>query len=105
MTFEEKLDALTQRLEAEVILEAEARKRQDQRMAELQAGQEKTERTLRWAIRLAVREARNERRRRQELDTRLTQRLEDLANYADHRHQQLEALLTKFLERGGNGQH
>ena len=68
----------------------------------------KTENTLRRAIRLGVREARHERKRRQEVDKRqqeLAKRQQDLSDYADKRHQELEALLKAFLERGGNGKH
>jgi hypothetical protein len=46
------------------------------------------------AIRLSVQETRNERKRRQEM-----------AADAAKRHQELEALLKTFLERGGNGKH
>jgi multidrug resistance efflux pump len=118
-TLDERLDAMAETLELQISLEAEARKRQDaamaeheQQMAALRAGQAKTDSVLRRAIRLAVREARNERRRRQELDQRFTesrqeldQRWRDLADDADRRHRELEELLRKFLERGGNGQN
>jgi hypothetical protein len=35
----------------------------------------------------------------------LAKRQQDLADFADKWHQDLEALLRAFLERGGNGQH
>ena len=83
MTIDERLEKLTQNVEM------------------LMVAQAKTENALRRAIHLGVREARNERKRRQELD----QRQQDLSDYADKRHQELEALLKTFLERGGNGRH
>ena len=113
--FDERLGAMRETLELQIGLEAEAQKRLDaavalheQRMAKLDEEHAKTERALRRAVRLGVQWARDERRKRQELDKRqqeLAKRQQDLSEYADHRHQELEALLKKFLERGGNGQH
>jgi len=97
MTLDEQLRAL-----------ADASQRHDAAIDRLQEEHAKTERTLRRAIRLGVQWARQERVRRQELEKRhaeLEKRQQDLAEYADHRHQELEALLKKFLERSGNGQH
>jgi hypothetical protein len=63
----------------------------------LQASQEKTERVLRRAIRLTVKDGRRQRKRNQEFDDKMTQLASaQLEN---------EALLKKFLERGGNGKH
>jgi hypothetical protein len=55
----------------------------EQQTATIKQDQDKTERALRRAIDLSVREMRNERKRRQELET----------------------LFKKFMERSGNGQH
>jgi hypothetical protein len=55
----------------------------DREMAEIRAGQAKTDTVLRRAIRLSVQEARSQRKR----------------------HQELEALMKAFLERGANGKH
>jgi hypothetical protein len=127
--FDERLGAMRETLELQISLDAEAQKRQDaaialheqkvalheqqivlheqqialheQRMSKTAEEHAKTERTLRRAIRLGVQWARDERRKRQELD----KRQQDLVEYADHRHRELEALVNKFLERGGNGQH
>ena len=57
--------------------------RHDREMAEIRAGQAKTDDVLRRAIRLGVKEARSQRMR----------------------HQELEVLMQAFLERGGNGKH
>jgi hypothetical protein len=104
MTIDERLEGMAQTLELQISLQADAQKHHEarmaehaqqvaeheQRMAKLELSQAKTDRTLRWAIRLGVREARNERKRRQELAKG---------------HQELEAMFKKFLERSGNGQH
>jgi len=68
-----------------------------ERQSRLEASQDKTERTLRWAIRLAVQDARRQRKRNREFDEKMTQIASaQLAN---------EQLLKAFLERGGNGKH
>jgi len=112
MTLDDKLQNLRDWLTLYAGMQADAEARHNREMAEFRAGmaelrasQAKTEGTLRRAVRLGALEIRNERKRRQELDQRLTQRIEDLAAQTDHRHQELENLLRKFLERGGNGQH
>jgi hypothetical protein len=61
----------------------EAAARHDREMALIREGQRKTEEILRRAIRVGVKEARQQRKR----------------------HQELEVLLKAFLERGGNGKH
>ena len=55
----------------------------DREMALIREGQRKTDEILRRAIRVGVKEARQQRKR----------------------HQELEVLLKAFLERGGNGKH
>jgi hypothetical protein len=68
-----------------------------ERQSRLEASQDKTERTLRWAIRLAVQDARRQRKRNREFDEKMTQIASaQLVN---------EQLLKAFLERGGNGKH
>jgi hypothetical protein len=108
MTFEERIEAITQTLELSARMQVDAAERHDRQIAEhdRQIAEHDREiaridRTLRRAIRLGVREARNERKRRQELD----QHLKEQAAEADRRHRELEELLRRFLERGGNGQH
>jgi hypothetical protein len=119
MTIEERLEGMAQTLELQISLQADEKKRTDlllalheqrmalheQRMAKLDESQDKTERALRRAIDYSAREMRNERKRRQELDERLGQRLQELAELGDRRHAELEATFKKFLERSGNGQH
>jgi hypothetical protein len=69
----------------------------DARQSKLQASQEKTERTLRRAIRLSVLDARRQRTRNAEFDLKMTQiAAAQLVN---------EELLKRFLERSGNGEH
>jgi hypothetical protein len=87
--------------EQQIVLHEQQIALHEQRMSKTAEEHAKTERTLRRAIRLGVQWARDERRKRQELD----KRQQDLVEYADHRHRELEALVNKFLERGGNGQH
>ena len=65
-----------------------------ERQARLEASQDKTERTLRRAIRLAVQDARRQRERNRGFDEQMTE-IRSL-------HQQV---LKAFLERGGNGKH
>ncbi len=64
--------------------------RHDQAMTRLEKLQEGTEKTLRWAIRLAVQDARRQRKWNQES-------AKDRA--------ELRQALKAFLERGGNGKH
>jgi hypothetical protein len=83
--------------------------KRDEEFARIEKFAERTDRRLDRAIRLAVREVRNERRRRQELDARLTAsharvdaKFEELAEA----HRATEAALKAFLTgRGGNGSH
>ena len=66
-------------------------------MEELGKSQAKTENTLRRAIRLAVQDARRQRRRNEEIAEIMTKiAAAQLVN---------EGLLKAFLERGGNGTH
>jgi len=87
-------------------------------MAQLEASQAKTEKVLRWAIRLAVQDARRQRRRNAEFDKRNAE-FDKRNAESDKRHAELdetmqkiaiaqlqnEELLKRFLERGGNGNH
>ena len=57
----------------------QAQARGDVQMEELRASQLKTEETLRRAIRLAVREARNERQKRRERDSRFDEKITQVA--------------------------
>lgn len=86
--------------------------------AKLEESQAKTEKTLRWAIRLAVEDARRQRKRNaefaesgvrlqetgarlQETGARLQETMDRLAIAQLHN----EQLLKAILERGGNGKH
>ena len=69
----------------------------DMRMSRLQTSQEKTEKVLRTAIRLAVQDARRQRRRNAEFD--------NLHLKAEAEMGELRQLMKVFLERGGNGKH
>jgi hypothetical protein len=88
--------------------------RADREMTALRESQAKTERVLRWAIRLSVREHRNERKRRQELEESAAKRHKELEEstakrhleleeFTAKRHHELQELMKAFLKRGGNG--
>lgn len=106
MTPEEQMQNLRDWLSLYSARQEEAETRHNREIAEIRELQAIGERetaairkSLRRAVRLGVREALNERKRRHELD----QRRQDLAAHADHRHQELEKLMERFFERGGNG--
>jgi len=67
----------------------------DREMAELRVNQAKTENTLRRAIRLAVQDARRQRKWNHEIE-------EIMAQIASTQREN-EQLLKAFLKRGGNG--
>jgi hypothetical protein len=105
MTLDERLEALTHTVELMAGMQTHATEeyeerflRLDERLLEFaeQHDREIAEirRELGRAVRLSIQETRNERKRRQEM-----------AADAAKRHQELEALLKAFLERGGNGSH
>jgi hypothetical protein len=73
-------------------------------MEELRESQRRTEATLRRAIRLAVREVRNERERRRSEDASLREKLEKLATAQIYTQELLETYL-RSLRPGGNGGH
>jgi hypothetical protein len=93
VTLDERIEALTHNVER-----LAGRHDSLAHSVELLAGmQAKTEQTLRWAIRLGVREARNQRKRNLESAKKslgLEQEMERLAR-----------ALAAFLERSGNGRH
>ena len=94
-SFEEKIQAIRETLELVASMHLEAEKRHakaEQEIAEIRA-------TLRRAIRLAVQEARAERKRRKEADDRLSEEMTKLA--AAQR--MTEEALRRFIERGTNG--
>jgi len=80
-------------------------------MAQLEASQAKTEKVLRRAIRLAVQDARRQRRRNAEFDKRHAEadkrkaELDETMQKIAIAQLQNEELLKRFLERGGNGNH
>ena len=114
MTFEEKIELLAN-MHVESDRRAEERqaqyirwredheKRQAEQTERLRREQEKTEATLRRAIRLAVREARNERKRRHSFTSEFDQKMTQLAAAQLLTEETLRQFI-KSLERGGNGQ-
>jgi chromosome segregation ATPase len=109
MTFEERLDRITERHESLAItVELLAGSMRDLAAAQesLAMAQESTERRLTRAIALSVREARRERERRREdvaeHDQRWAELDAKLKKLADE-HAKTELLLQRFLARGGNG--
>lgn len=84
--------------------EKERRARHDREMEELRLSQAKTEATLRRAIRLAVEDARRQRRRNAEFDQRHAE-FDQRRQQAEIEMQELRVLLKAFLERSGNGKH
>ena len=85
--------------------EAQERMRQAQEQSSARHDKEMAEirQVLRRAIRLGVQEARNERKRRQEMDARLSA----AQLLTEEKLQRLEAEIDSFLKglRGGNGSH
>jgi len=97
MNMDERLEALTHSLELMAGMQVHVTERQDIALSKLQESHENTERTLRRAIRLSVKDGLRQRKRNQEFDEKMTQ----LASAQ----LQNEELLKKFLDRGGNGKH
>jgi chromosome segregation ATPase len=90
----------------------ELRERMNQFQANLERMQEQAARTdarLDKAVALGIRELRNERRRRQELDARFDEKITQLASaqlITEEKLQRLEEKLDKFIDsqmRGGDG--
>jgi len=69
----------------------------DRGMERLRESQDKTELTLRRAIRLSVKEWRHQRKRNVEFEELMKQLISAQLRTED--------LVKKFLERGGNGKH
>jgi hypothetical protein len=69
----------------------------DQMMADHDLRFARTEKVLRTAIRLAVQDARRQRRRNAEFDKRHLEAQEEM--------KELRRLMQMFLEGGGNGKH
>jgi hypothetical protein len=98
---DERIGALTQSLELQISLQADISERHDEAIARHDREMAEIRRELGRAVRLSLQEARHERRQRQDL----AKRQQEMADAADKRHQELEALLKAFLERSGNGRH
>ena len=81
----------------------EHEKKQAVETEELRRQQAKTEATLRRAIRLAVQEARNERKRRQSFTSEFDQKMTQLAAAQLITEEKLQQFIDS-LKRGGNGQ-
>ena len=73
MTIDERLEALTQSLELLAHMQADAEERHDREMEEIRREGRAMRTDMRRAFSMGVREARNARRRRQELDEKITQ--------------------------------
>ncbi|MGO9971093.1 MAG: hypothetical protein ACLPY2_27855 [Bryobacteraceae bacterium] len=119
MTIDERLEMLAERHQAltetvQVLAGGEAR--HEREMAEIRRIATTTRAVLLRAVRLGVREARNERRRRQELDARFELKMDQLASVqliTEEKMQSLEVSLQglstqmdRFIDsmrRGGNG--
>jgi len=119
MTIDERLEMLAERHQAltetvQVLAGGEAR--HEREMAEIRRIATTTRAVLLRAVRLGVREARNERRRRQELDARFELKMDQLASVqliTEEMMQSLEVSLQglstqmdRFIDsmrRGGNG--
>jgi len=73
VTIDERLEALTQSLELLAHMQADAEERHDREMEEIRREGRAMRTDMRRAFSMGVREARNARRRRQELDEKITQ--------------------------------
>ena len=105
MTIDERLDAITQTLELMALRQADYEERQadyeerhEREMEDIRKEGAATRAELRRAIRLSVQDARNERRRRHELDDKITQ----LAAAQLITEEKLQRFIDS-LGRGGNG--
>jgi len=119
MTIDERLEMLAERhqtLTETVQVLAGGEARHEREMAEIRRIATTTRAVLLRAVRLGVREARNERRRRQELDARFELKMDQLASVqliTEEMMQSLEVSLQglstqmdRFIDsmrRGGNG--
>ena len=119
MTIDERLEMLAERhqtLTETVQVLAGGEARHEREMAEIRRIATTTRAVLLRAVRLGVREARNERRRRQELDARFELKMDQLASVqliTEEKMQSLEVSLQglstqmdRFIDsmrRGGNG--
>ena len=98
MTIDERLEALTQSLELLAHLQADAEERHDREMEEIRREGRAMRVDLRRAFSMGVREARNARRRGQELDQKITQ----LAAAQLITEEKLQRFIDS-MRRGGNG--
>jgi len=73
VSIDERLEALTQSLELLAHMQADAEERHDREMEEIRREGRAMRTDMRRAFSMGVREARNARRRRQELDEKITQ--------------------------------
>jgi hypothetical protein len=102
MTIDERLEAVTQSLELLARMHVEGEERHNREMGAMRA-------YLNHAVRFAVREARNERKRRKELELRTDEKITQLAAaqlITEERMQELYQRMDAFirsLEQGRNG--
>jgi hypothetical protein len=95
---------LSRQADAEVAMARlrEAHEKTEAVVASLGEERKKTEVTLRRAIRLGVQEARNERKRRQDMDKAWDEKITQLAAVQLVTEQKLQGFIDS-LQRGGNG--
>jgi hypothetical protein len=98
VTIDERLEAVTQSLELLAHLQADAEERHDREMEEIRREGRAMRADLRRAFSMGVREARNARRRGQELDQKITQ----LAAAQLITEEKLQRFIDS-MGRGGNG--
>jgi hypothetical protein len=116
MNIDERLEALVQTVELMAAMQKHAGEeyeerqlRMDERLIEIDerhaAAIADIRNQLNRAVRLSIQEARNERRRRHELEEQERKHRQELDARLTKRHEELQELLKAFLERGGNGKH
>lgn len=109
MTIDERLEALTQSLELLVHFQADSEARQaaaaerhDRDMEDMRRADAAIRASLRRAVAAGVREARNARRRRQELEEKLDEKITQLAAAQLVTEEKLQQFINS-MRRGGNG--
>ncbi|HTT65576.1 MAG TPA: hypothetical protein VMG35_27195 [Bryobacteraceae bacterium] len=116
MTIDERLEKLAERHEAltetvELLAQrqADAEKQHEREMSDIRREAAAMRADFRRAVALGVREARNERRRRQELDARFDLKMDQLASAQLLTEEKLQGLYSKMdafidsMRHGGNG--
>ena len=102
MTIDERLEALTQSLELLAHLQADSERRHDREMEEIRKEGRAMRADMRRAFAMGVHEARNARRRRQELEEKTDEKITQLAAAQLVTEEKLQQFI-KSMRRGGNG--